>query len=92
MALVQLQTRRLELPHQLMVMGGDQHGGAEAIELDEEAQEAAGHLRVDVAGGLVRQQELGLADHGAGDRRPLLLAARQHRRIGVHTIAETDPL
>ena len=55
-------------------------------------KQAARHLRVDVAGRLVGEQQLGLADHGARDGRALLLAARQHRRIGVHAVAEADPL
>ncbi len=33
-----------------------------------------------------------MTDDGAGDRRALLLAARQHRRIGVDAIAEADPI
>ena len=33
-----------------------------------------------------------MADHRPGDRRPLLLAARQHRRIGIDAIAEANPI
>ncbi len=47
--------------------------------------------RVDVAGRLVGEQDLGLADQRAGDRGALLLPARQHRREGVHAVAEADP-
>ena len=55
-------------------------------------KQAARHLRVDVAGRLVGEQQLRLVDDGAGDGRALLLAARQHRREGVHAIAQPDPL
>jgi len=38
MALVQLQARRFELPHELMIVGGNQHRSAEAIKLNEKAE------------------------------------------------------
>ena len=89
---MQLQPRRLELPHQLMVMGRNQHGGAEAIELDEETQQTACHLRVDVAGRLVSEQQLGLADNGTRNSGALLLSARKNGWLGMHAVAETHPL
>src|SRR5262245_5187865 len=73
MALVQLQARRLGLTHQLVIVGSDQDRGAEPVELDEQPQEAARHLRVDVAGRLIGEKELGLVDNRAGDGRALLL-------------------
>ena len=43
---------------------------------------------VDVAGGLVGQEDVGPVDHRAGDRQPLLLASREGRRHGVHAVAQ----
>ncbi len=46
-------------------------------------------LRVEVAGGLVGQDERGLADDGARDGHPLLLAAREH--AGGRVAAPGEP-
>ena len=75
-----LDARRLELPHQLMVVCRDHDRGSEPVQLDEQAQKATRHLRVDVAGRLVREQHLWLADDGARDGCPLLLPTRQFKR------------
>ena len=47
---------------------------------------------VEVAGGLVGQQHLGLLDQGAGDRHPLLLAAGHLGRQVAQPVAEPDRL
>src|SRR5215470_15395228 len=44
MTLVQFETRRLGLPHQLVVVRGDDNRGAKPVEFDKEAQQAAPHL------------------------------------------------
>src|SRR5215467_6661465 len=75
MAVVQLQPRRFGLPHQLMVVRGDDDRGPEPVELDEQTQQAARHLRVDVPRRLVCQQQLRLVDDGARNGRALLLTA-----------------
>ena len=76
---------------QVLVVGGDQHGGAQPVQLDEQPEDAQGHLVVDVAGRLVGQQDVGPADHGAGDGQPLLLAAGQGRRAWRACGAQADP-
>ena len=50
------------------------------------------HLRVEVARGLVGEQQAGPADDGARDRDALLLPARELRREVVHARAEPDAL
>src|SRR5262245_23311995 len=92
MAVVQLQARRLGLTHELVIVRSDQNRGAEAVELDEQAQEATAHLRVDVAGGLVGEEKLRLVDDCTRYCRALLLPARQHGRSGMHAVAEAHPL
>ena len=80
-----------ELIHQRQVVGGDDDRGAGFVQFDEQPQQAARQRGVDVAGRLVGEQQFGPHDQRAGDRRALLLAAGEHRRQGVHAIAEADP-
>jgi hypothetical protein len=72
MALVHLDARRFELPHQLMIVGRDDDRSSKPVQLDEQTQQPARHLRVDVTGRLVGEQNLRLADDGACDGRALL--------------------
>src|SRR3546814_1251174 len=60
---------------------------AQAVELDEQAKDAQRHLVIDVAGGLVGEQDFRAVDHGARDRQALLLAPGQRRghRSEEHT-------
>ena len=46
---------------------------------------------IDVAGRLIRKQQFRAPDHGARNRRALLLAAGQHLGISVHAFAKPDP-
>ena len=48
--------------------------------------------RVEVAGGLVGQEQVRLVDEGARDRHPLLLPAGQLRRAVVHAVGEAHGL
>ena len=82
---------RVDLVHQAEIVGGDDDGGAEPVELDEQAQQPARQRRIDIAGRLVGEQDLGLLDQRPGDRRALLFAARKHRRQHMHALAEADP-
>src|SRR5690606_12940675 len=56
---------------------GDHHDGLAvlAVELLQQAQDLLGGLAVQVAGGLVADQQGRVGDDRAGDRHPLLLAA-----------------
>ena len=64
---------------QVRVVGGDQHGLAHAVELDEERHQPARRLPVDAAGGLVGQDHLRAQDHRPRQRRPPPLAAGELR-------------
>jgi hypothetical protein len=72
-------------------VGGDDDGGAEPVQFDEEPQQPARERRVDIAGRFVGEQDLRLFDQRPGDRRALLLAARQDGRQHMHALAEADP-
>ena len=73
------------------VMGRDDHRGAEPVERGEQMQQALRHFGIDIAGRLVGDEQFGPADHRAGDRDALLLAARQRRRTGAGAVGEPDP-
>src|SRR5689334_4931032 len=90
-SLMQHQTPRVVLLHQGDVMGGDDDGGAGLVEFDEQPQQPPAERRIDAAGRLVGEQQLGPRDHGAGDGGALFFAARQDRRQRVHALAEPDP-
>src|SRR6266568_4870173 len=54
----------------------------------EQLQDLVGALAVQVAGGLVAEQEGGIGRDGAGDGHPLLLPARELAREVVHAVGE----
>ena len=73
------------------VVGGDHHRGAEAIELDEQPDQALADVGIDIARRLVGEKDVGLGDDRARDRHALLLAARKRRRLVVQPLAQSDP-
>ncbi len=62
-------------------MGHHDDGGAVAVQFLEQLHDAARHVRVEIAGGLIRQQQPRRPGERAGDGHALLLAARQLRRV-----------
>src|SRR5258708_29953420 len=79
------------LVHEGDVVGGDDDRGAGFVQLDEQPEKALRQLRIHIAGGLIREQELRPGDHGTGNGGALLLAAREHRRSRPHVFPEPDP-
>src|SRR5205807_3138415 len=51
-----------------------------AVQLGQQGEHRIGALRVEIAGRLVGDDEIGIGDDGAGNRHALLLAARQSAR------------
>src|SRR6202043_3328669 len=82
-SLMQYQPPCIILIHQRDVVGRDDDGGAGLVQFDEKPQQPPAERWIDISGRLVRQQQLRARDHGAGDRRALLLAAGQDRRRRV---------
>src|SRR5205807_10629090 len=69
----------------------DLHDGRAArVDVAQQLEYPAGGPLVEIARRLVRQQNRWLVDERAGDRHPLLLAARQLARIGLGLGRETD--
>ena len=56
-------------------MGSDNNRGAELIKAVEQVEKPFGHFRIDIARRLIRYEQIGPSDHGAGDRNPLLFPA-----------------
>ena len=72
---------------------GDQHDGATAaVQLVEQAHHVAGRHRVEVAGRLVGQDQVGVGHQGPGHGHPLLLAAGQLAGPVVDPVGQADPL
>src|SRR3712207_3189972 len=61
--------------HHLLVVGCDEHGGADTVDPVQELHDAHARVRVEVSGGLVGDQDRRLRDEGPGDRDALLLPA-----------------
>ena len=83
--------RVLDAAEQVKIVRRHHHRGAEPVERLEQVQQARGHVGVDIAGGLVRNQDLRTADYRPRDRDPLLLAARQGRRRRMPALGQADP-
>src|ERR1700677_5195277 len=72
------------------VMGDHQNGLAVFLrEASEQVENLIGALAVEVAGGLVAEQESGGSNNRAGDGDALFLSAGKLARIVIHTVAET---
>ena len=78
--------------HRGVVGHQDDRQAVLAVELPEEGEDLLAGLGVEVAGGLVGDQERAAVDQRPGDRDPLLLAAREPRRLVVEPVAQADPL
>jgi len=77
---------------QLRIVGHEQNGGAELVDLLEQVHHLACHERVEVAGRLVGEQERRVAGDGARDRDALLLAAGELRGHVLHARGEAHQL
>ena len=92
LAMLEMEPRLAEARHQALIMGRDDEGGAEPVHLLEEPQQPDRHRVIDVAGGLVGEQQARPADDGAGDGDALLLPARERRRPRIELVGEPDPV
>ena len=71
-------------------MGGDQHGDAVLVEVMKQIKDGVRQLHVEIAGGLVGQQQWRPVYHGARDADALLFAARQHDREEFLLVQQPD--
>ena len=75
-----------------LVVGGHHHGGPGLVDAVEQAHDALARGRVEVAGGLVGQQDQRAVDERPGDGHALLLTARQLVREAVLLAGQADQL
>lgn len=76
---------------EIIVMGDEQQGrGMLAHCVPQHRKHLAAGLGVECSGRLVADEKLGLVDQGAGDRNPLLFAARESLRQFPRLVPETD--
>ena len=75
-----------------IVAHDDRAGRLAADDLLDQAIHGRGVLRVELGGGLVREQKLRPAAHRCGDGDPLLLAARELVRMRLSAVGEADDL
>ena len=73
-AIFQLDSPAAKLIDQCDVMAGDQQGDANLIEAPENSHHLEGQVRVEIAGGLIRNKQFRSADNGSRDADALLLA------------------
>ena len=66
-----------ERRHDLGVVGRHEHRDAELVDPEQELEDLPADQRVEVAGGLVGDDQARVVDQRSRDRRPLLLAARE---------------
>ena len=73
------------------VVGDEDDGLAQlVVELAEHAQDGFGILGVEIAGGLVGEEDFRFGDDGAGDGDALLLAAGESGRLVVEAVAQAE--
>ena len=72
------------------VVGHHADRGALAVELAQEVHDGLAIFGVEVSGGLVGEEDAGLAAQGPGHGDALLLAARKLARIVPHAVAHPD--
>src|SRR5213078_1877037 len=89
--LVQHEAARIDLVHERDVVRGNNHRSPGFVELDEQPQQPPRQIGIDVARGLVGEEELRSRDYRPRDRGTLLLAAREHRRTRQKKNAAPHP-
>src|SRR4051794_9854594 len=89
-ALAELDHAPAHLVHHLLVVGGHDDGRAGAVDPVDQLHDPDRGLGVEVAGGLVAEQERRVVDERAGDRYALLLTARELVGVAVQLGAQAD--
>ena len=89
-ALVKGENAVLQPGDQREVVTGDEHAHAHLIELLEQVHDLGGQFGVEVAGGFVGKQDAGPVHDGAGNADALLFAARQHQRVHLLFLQQTN--
>src|SRR6266849_819461 len=90
LAVLQFDDPLAELVHDGVVVGGHHDGGVGGVDAEEQLHDVRRGRGVEVAGGLVRQEDRRAVDHGPGHRDALLLAAGQFVGAVVDPVGQAD--
>jgi hypothetical protein len=90
-AVFDVKTRMFEPLYQGFVMGGDDHGRADLVQLFKQVHQPDRDIIVDITRWFVGKQYLRPRDHRPGDRNALLLAARQSCRFVIYLAFKSHP-
>ena len=82
----------VELLHELVLMRDHQHGRALFVDLRQQLHDIVGHLRVDVAGRLVGDDQRRIVHQRPRQPHALLFAAGQLRRIAAALVLQVEQL
>ena len=82
----------MEPVDQLVFVGDHQHGDAHIAHPLQQLHHLKAQLRVDVAGGLVRNDQLGAVGKCTGHSHALLFAAGEELRVDVGLVLQVDQL
>ena len=86
-AMLQGDGAAVEAAHQFMLVGDDKHRDAHLADAFQQFHHLKAHLGVDVAGGLVRNDEAGAVGQTAGHGPALLLTVRSAPLLSVPEVA-----
>ena len=78
--------------HQVLFVGNHHHGGAQLVDLYQQAHQLQRTLRIQVAGRLVCDDGIGVVHQRAGNGHALLLTAGELRGIAVGLVFQTHQL
>src|ERR1035437_3760897 len=92
LAIVELDNALAQLIYDPVVVSGHHDRGSGAVDPVQQAHDLQARGRVEVARGLVGQQNRRLVDEGPRDRHPLLLASGELVRQPLLLVGETDHL
>ena len=84
-------TRRARAASGGIVRHQHQRGAGVAIQPEEHLDDRPAGLRIEIAGGLVGEENLRPVDEGPGERDALLLAAGKLERVMLEPVAQADP-
>ncbi|MEN9680400.1 MAG: hypothetical protein RLZZ627_293, partial [Pseudomonadota bacterium] len=75
---------------QMLVVACDQDGDADGVEILKHPHDFLGKLGIEIAGGLIREDQLGFVDNCPGNSDALLLSARERHRQAFFFLEKTD--
>ena len=89
--MIQAERAAADPANQLAIVSGHQDRGPSCIDLAEQVHDLERQIRVEIASGLISQDDDRIVDQRPRDGNPLLFASRQLHRVCVHAMLKADP-